>query len=297
VTEAQIAETVGQVGPYDSERDFLRKIVGKSIVQWRLKHLSKDNIGEKRFGFSVSTSTESDIKDRAHEDEIVLTDAAWAQINADIMRLERNACNILRNNNIVCNPEEHGDNDLSGSAWIKTHSDDTQTYALPSAKALRMLLVGINDLVSTYSGNISEFDPKNILFDGVSNLGQKLIDVSIRFFGTEELNLDDWEEVQELHPELWGPKNESKKEYLDFNTVLGPPEKRNVYVKNIEGVPIFSVRCYGCKRIHGNFRTFDEASGNAQCKYCNRDYVDMMLKANETGKYKNLLKKHDKRAT
>ena len=82
---------------------------------------------------------------------------------------------------------------------------------------------------------------------------------------------------------------------LDFNTLLGPPVENRVHVKDVNGTPIFSVRCPGCKRIHGNFRTFDEASANQQCKYCTRDYVDMMLKANETGNFKPLLKKHDKR--
>jgi ribosomal protein S27E len=296
VTEAQIAEIVRRINPDDTEQDLLHQIVGKSLVQWKLKHLGKDDIGDKRFGFSIGTSNESDIEARADELDIALTSSAWTQINADIMRLERNACNVLRNNNIMCNPEGHGDDSLDGSAWIKSSGDPTQTAALPSAKALKMLLDARHDVISTYSGNIEKYDINDTLWEGVGDMARTLVDVTINFFGTEELNLDDWEEVYATHPEMWGTVNEAK-EYLDFNSLLGPPEQRNVYVKKIEGVPIFSVKCPGCKRIHGNFRTFDEASGNAQCKYCNRDYVDMMLKANETGKYKNLLKKHDKRAT
>jgi len=294
VTEAQIAEVVRLVKPDDDDQDVLRQIVGKSLVQWKLKHLGQQDIGEIRFGFSISTSTEEDIKGKADELGITLTEAAWHQLNTDIMKLERNACGILRNNNIMCNPEGHGDNSLNGSAWIRSNSDSTQTVVLPSAKALKMLMDARHEYISTYSGNIENYDINNTLWTDVSDLARTLIDVSISFFGTEELHLDDWEEIQHNHPEVWGVQNEAK-EYLDFNTLLGPAEERPVHVTQINGVPIFSIHCPGCKRIHGNFRTFDEASANQQCKYCTRDYVDMMLKANETGKYKPLLRKHDKR--
>ena len=282
------------VKPDDGDNDVLRQIVGKSLVQWKLKELGKDDIGEKRFGFYVGTSSQDDITERAREIEIALTDTAWHQINTDIFRLERNACDVLRKNNISCNPESHDDNSLIGSAWIESYPDPTQTSALPSAKALKMVLFARNDFIGTYDESFEEFDPEKKIWDGVSSLGQKLIDVSISFLNTEELNLDDWDEVHQAHPEMWGLRNEAK-EYLNFNTLLGPPVENRVHVKDVNGTPIFSVRCPGCKRIHGNFRTFDEASANQQCKYCTRDYVDMMLKANETGNFKPLLKKHDKR--
>jgi hypothetical protein len=294
VTEAQIAEAVQLVKPDDDDQDILRQIVGKSLVQWKLKQLSDKDPGSSQFGFTVSTSTQDDITARAEELRMELTDSAWNQINADLYRLERNACNILRENNIQCQPEGHSDDDLSGSAWMKADSDPTQTHFLPSKKALTLMLKAKDSSLNSYDGSIEDFDPNKTLWNDVSDLGRRLIDVSISFFNTDELNLDDWEEVLEANPEVWGTINEAK-EYLDFNTLLGPPVENRVHVKNVNGVPIFSVRCPGCKRIHGNFRTFDEASSNQQCKYCTRDYVDMMLKANETGKYKHLLKKHDKR--
>lgn len=294
MTEAQTYEAVRVVKPDDGDNDVLRQIVGKSLVQWKLKQLGSTDIGDVRFGFNVSTSTQDDIMYKAEEDGKELSDADWNQINADVHALERNACNILRDNGIQCQPEGHGDDDLAGSAWIKSDSDPTQTAILPSKKALLLLLNARHNYLKSYDDSIEEIDPNKTLWNGVSELGQRLIDVTISFFDTEELKLDDWEEVYNAHPEVWGELNEAK-QYLDFNTLLGPPVKRNVYVKDVNGTPIFSVRCPGCKRIHGNFRTFDEASANQQCKYCTRDYVDMMTKANETGKYKPLLKKHDKR--
>jgi ribosomal protein S27E len=294
VTEAQIAEAVRLVKPDDGDNDVLRQIVGKSLVQCKLKELGKDNIGEKRLGFEIGTSSEDDIDNRAEEEGVVLSDAIWHRINADIHILERNACDILRKNDIYCQPEGHGDNNLSGSAWLKSERDQTQTVFLPSQKALDMLLTWKSGNLSTYDSRFLEFDPDNSLWKGVSKFGKKFIDVSIRFFDVEELKIDDWEEVLQEHPEVWGKVSEAK-EYLDFNTLLGPPVENKVHVKNVNGTPIFSVRCPGCKRIHGNFRTFDEASANQQCKYCTRDYVDMMLKANETGQYKHLLKKREKR--
>ena len=294
MTEAEIYEAVRVVKPDDGDNDVLRQIVGKSLVQWKLKQLGKDDIGEKRFGFSVSTSNQQDIEYRAEEDAITLSPAVWNRINADVMKLERNACDIIRKNNVQCQPEGHGDDDLVGSAWISSNSDPTMTVILPSKKALNMLLTARDGNLSTYDSRWLEFDPDGDIWKGVGKYGKALVDVRVSFFDTEELKLDDWEEVLATHPEVWGALNEAK-QYLDFNTLLGPQSENRVYVKDVNGVPIFSVRCPGCKRIHGNFRTFDEASGNQQCKYCTRDYVDMITKANETGNYKPLLKKHDKR--
>lgn len=72
---------------------------------------------------------------------------------------------------------------------------------------------------------------------------------------------------------------------------LAPPAPPGIFKKKINGVYIYSARCPGCKRIHGNFRTYKEASGSRQCKFCNRAYVEMMLKVNDTGNVKSLLKK------
>lgn len=297
MTEAQIDEVVRRVKPDEGDDDILRQIVGKSLVQWKLKQLGKQDIGDVRFGFTIGTSTQDDIMYKAEEQGRELSDADWNQINADIHALERNACDVLRDNNIRCEPEGHGDDDLVGSAWINADSDPTLTVILPSHKALELMWKAQHHYLNSYDGSIEEIDPNKTLWKGVSELGQSLVDVTISFFDTENLKLDDWKEVYEQHPEVWGSLNEAKKSkhYLDFNSLLGPADDQRVYVRHVGKVPIFSVRCPGCKRIHGNFRTFDDASANQQCKYCTRDYVDMMLKANETGNYKPLLKKHDKR--
>lgn len=272
--------------------DILPDIVRKSLTKWKLEKLSGADISNARFGFSIHTSTEDDINVRAEELKMPLTDASWVQLNADIMKLEQNATTILRDNGIQCNPEGHGDDDLVGSAWMKAVVSDG--YMIPTQAALKLMLYAHDNLISTYSGSIEDFDPNRKLWEGVSDLGQSLVDVSISFFDTEKLELDHWEDILGEHPELWSGVQEAK-QYLDFNTIMGPPEERPVHVKEVNGVPIFSVKCPGCKRLHGNFRTFDEASGNRMCKYCTRDYVDAITKANETGNYKPLTKKPDTR--
>lgn len=95
-----------------------------------------------------------------------------------------------------------------------------------------------------------------------------------------------------LHEKIVDILLEAKQsKWLDFNQVVGTEEPSGVFAKDVNGVRIYSARCPGCKRIHGNFRTWEEASGNKQCKYCNRDFVDIIQKAHETGNFKPLLKK------
>jgi hypothetical protein len=86
------------------------------------------------------------------------------------------------------------------------------------------------------------------------------------------------------------PRDVVEKQLLDFNSILGRQERPGVYMTRVDGTPIYSAKCPGCKRIHGNFRTWEEASGNRMCKGCVADFVDKTIKANETGKYKPLLK-------
>jgi hypothetical protein len=159
-----------------------------------------------------------------------------------------------------------------------------------------MVYLGSDEYIGTANGAIGEFiDDQEELWRNISELGQEVLDVSIHFPNLKYHGEEEAELIADYYDSSF--LSESKKAWLDFNSVVGSPPPTGVFKKNVDGVDIFSAKCPGCKRLHGNFRTFDEASGNKLCQKCVGDYVDMLKKYHENGNPKPLLKKHDERPT
>jgi len=277
------------------------EIAKAGISTWLLGRMARtpEQVENIRFGFSIYTSQEDIIKDNAKERGIKLTNHAWEQINKDISQLEKNAMKLLSQNGFIIRDEGHGDSDLVGSAWLRyiaTHQLPDYVVVDPRALDVMKALKWDNQ-ISTSSGTIDDIPGSSAIWKDVSEVGKQVLDVSISFFDVEKAEFGNWLELYKKHPQLWEPVTEAK-ELLDFNQLIGHPPPSGVFGKDVDGTMIYSVRCPGCKKIHGRFRTYDEASGNRQCKYCTRDFVDMMRTSYDTGNLKPLLKKeHDKRSS
>ena len=291
-------------GPTDTA--LLRSVARSGLVGSWLRNARDKDIGDLSFGYEIRTSDESSVIENAQDFAgRVLDDADWGQLRADFVRLEGNAEEVLRRNGVPCRNEGHSDTALVGTAWCSSVPDViTGDYWIPALNPLNLLLAAQSEGLNTSSGSLNQFDKDNLLYKKVSELGRQLIEVSVHFFDTEGLNLDEWEEILRHRPQLWGQPgpvppsvNVIEKQLLDFNRVIGNPEPSGIYMSRVDGTPIYSAKCPGCKRIHGNFRTWGEASGNRMCKGCVSDFVDKTRKANETGNYRPLLKRshNDKR--
>lgn len=288
------AEQIVYILLEDADSPDVGEIAKAGLRTWALGRMVKtpEQVENIRFGFSIHTSAQDIIEDNAKERNITLTDQVWDQINKDVMQLERNALKLLSNNGFIVQDEGHGDNDLTGSAWLRyiaIHGLPEYVVAHPRAIEVMKALEWDGQL-STSSGTISDVHDADLIMDGVSEIGKELLDVSISFFNDEKAEFETWLNLYKTHPELWEPVTEAKR-LLDFNAVIGHPPSPGIFGRNVNGTMIYSARCPGCKRIHGNFRTYDEASGNRQCKYCTRDFVDTMRKSYDTGNLKPLLRR------
>lgn len=132
------------------------------------------------FGFAIRTSHEDMIKEHAAELGLELNDRNWEQVNKDIERLERNIVALLNKHGIDATPEGHDNNgDLIGSAsvktgtpaweWVSKWEDDTEP-------------------LSTTSGTLTSVEGAEKLFDGVSEMGQRILDVDVGFFDLGEVH-------------------------------------------------------------------------------------------------------------
>lgn len=142
-----------------------------------------DDDREISFGWAVSTSNEHLIKDRLAEDGVDPDDPEiWNTLNKDVERLEHNSVELLRFHGLDLRAEGHDDDELAGSGWVTTNSHGW-TFVKKWDVAER------DEPLSTTSGSIwsLETDVSPRLFDGVSELGQRVIDVDIRFFDVEKL--------------------------------------------------------------------------------------------------------------
>ena len=151
------------------------------------------------------------------------------------------------------------------------------------------LLVGNDEGLSTASGSLYRIiDPEELYAHTNPTIGE-LIDVTVVFEegpDAEKLigHIDDEADLNEI--------------YGVSERFLAPREPSGVFAKAVNGVYIYTARCPGCDKLHGNFRSFEQASSNRQCRFCTRDYVDKMTKVTKTKNFKHLLKKdHESRAS
>lgn len=279
---------------------LLRSIANAGVAGMWLSRLKRSDVRNIIFGVEISTGSDYTVRENARETlKRDLTKKELEQLSHDIWRVEFNCKQILETIGISFQGEGHSDYVLVGSAWIRNLIPDqvSGNYWVPQRNAIEMIIDGASEPLGTSSGSIHRYDRYKQLFSEVSDLGKNLLDISIRFFNTDDLQLETWEDLLLFQPQLWPAKLASaigEKQLLDFNQIVGVKGSSGVFVSRVDGTPIYSARCPGCKSIHGNFRTWEEASGNRMCKSCVSDFVDMTNKANETGNYSKLLKRKRK---
>lgn len=196
--------------------------------------------------------------------------------------IEDNLIRILGQNGISLRPEGHGDYDLVGTGWFRTLKTNWDDSLNKVGLELMRDLVDKDEGLNTGSGSIMSLKGSDTLFHNVDPVVAKVCEVSFHLFDTDRLKA--------FYAALDSGAN--MEEFLNVNeSFLAPPEPPGIFRKVVDGVEIFSARCPGCKRLHGEFRTYDQAAGNRQCKHCTRDYVEKMQKVSTTGNFKHLLKK------
>lgn len=239
------------------------------------------------FGWSIGTGDSGMIEDNMREDGIDPKTFDWQAAAKDFLRIEGNLISILHGNGLSLRSEGHGDNDLVGTGWMSTKTSEYGRELNKTGMELIKDMLDSSEGLNTGSGSIMSLKGSDKLFDGVSDIIARVVEVSFHIFDTDKLKeffelLDSGQPLDQFVGESF----------------LAPPAPPGIFRKVIDGVEIFSARCPGCKRIHGNFRTYDQAAGNRQCRFCTRDYVDKMLKVSRTGNFKHLLKKdHEARAS
>ncbi len=104
-----------------------------------------------------------------------ITEAGWEQLNKDVVRLEINALNWLKQNFQSARDEGHNSyGELAGTVWFKPSS----------RKQLDILEMGQNeriDMVDSSYGDLSK-----TVWKGVSDFGQNVLGGAIHIYDVEE---------------------------------------------------------------------------------------------------------------
>jgi hypothetical protein len=297
-----IAETIVDIllgESDDSDDSMARDIVKRVAHDLSMRELGSLN-AEFQFGFAISTGSEDIITSNLQEQGIDVSSVYWEDFNSGLTKLENNLIWILREDaGLMLSPEGHDkDGDYIGTGWL--HFERDKKFNKPGVELLK-LAVEHDEPFRTSSGTINRVPGIEKMYEGVPDVVAKGADVTISFFGIEAIRR--FFEELENHPAAVAyaravqtkPVAEDTAKNI-LRVVSGLDQAAGVHMKHVDGVPIYSVRCPGCHRIHGEFRTFDEASSNKQCKFCTRDFVDNFKKVTDTGNFKHLLKRrHDKR--
>jgi hypothetical protein len=125
-------------------------------------------------GFAISTSPEDMIEQNAKDSEIELTKKEWEVLNKDMSKIESNVIKHITNKyHVQIRDEGHdNDSDLIGSIFFKSSNKKAAEYFADHGKDNEDQLAGAAGAVD--------------IFHGVSEIGAKIIDVSIYFFNIEE---------------------------------------------------------------------------------------------------------------
>lgn len=272
-----------------------------------LKNLETHENISLQFGWSIGTGSGEMVELNLQERGLTPDDlGGWRAISEGCWRIERNLIKLLSNSGITLREEGHSDNDLIGSGWFDTkmNARDDNPINKKGLEFATTMLSG-DEPLNTSSGSIMMIEGADkFLFDGVDARLADAADVSFSIFDHKRLQafIEAYEDGTPFEQAMAtiNAIEEAKKQpaVLPEHPFLAPPEPSGIFRKDTDGVIIFSARCPGCKRIHGNFRTYDEAAGNRQCKFCTRDFVDKMTKVAKTGNIKHILQKdHEARAS
>lgn len=271
--------------------DMLREIGGMFDRENQLRELAKAENLSFNFGFYISTGSAEQAESNMQEDGIdTNAPGFWDSLTRDWARLEANMSLMIQKNGLVLRAEGHDNvGDLAGTAWLYLYYQEGL-----NVKGLDLMrrMVDSDEPLNTGSGSITSLKGFDKVYNGVDERLAKACELSFGVFNVERL--------KRFYELLDGgtPMEEILTKINIGESFLAPPEPPGIFRKIVQGVAIYSARCPGCKRIHGNFRTYDQAAGNRQCKFCTRDFVDKMTKVRTTGNFKHILKKdHEARAS
>jgi len=153
------------------------------------KRLDTLNQREWRLAFYIDTNDEHSIRANAQERGIAVDEGHgpfWQQINADVRQIERNAQKIFVAHGLVFREEDHTDYGLGGSIWLRY--EDHKNFTLVKEHLDR------GEPWSTTSGTLGSLKHGDRIYDGVSDIGQQVIDVSIDIRADD----DDKQEILDL---------------------------------------------------------------------------------------------------
>jgi len=274
------------------DHDEMLRDIGDALEQERIKKmLASHPPVAVDFGFYIGTGEIGTMEDNLREDGIDPETFDWRKASDDLAKVENNLVRILHKNGLTIRTEGHDQfGDLRGTAWVNTKVFEDEINEVGLELVRRM--TDTDEPLNTSSGSIMSLKGSEDLFKDCDGIIERIADVSFGIFATEKLKrflegIDSGETMQQIMAAI-----------SIGESFLAPPEPPGIFRKIIQGCEIYSARCPGCKRIHGNFRTYDQAAGNRQCKFCTRDFVDKMTKVRTTGNFKHLLKKdHEARAS
>lgn len=134
-----------------------------------------------QFGFAISTGSPHQIADNAEDQGIALNSEVASTLGKDALQVERNVMAALRAAGLQLSDEGHDANErLIGTAWI--------TGDKPAAWHAVAWSVYHDEPLSTSSGHIMKVPGMDrLLWQGVSTLGQRLLDVSVSFFQAQAI--------------------------------------------------------------------------------------------------------------
>ena len=138
---------------------------------------------EVEFGFAISTAEEGMIQQNAIDQELgELTTEQWNALSDDIGKMERNVMKILDKSGIQVSDQGHGgDGALIGSAWVTRRTEGWEL--------LRRWLETDGELLNNYVQIVNNAcpDADQMMWDGISDLGQRVLDVDVSFFDLDDV--------------------------------------------------------------------------------------------------------------
>lgn len=161
----------------------------EKYVNWLMAKASAGELRNTSFGAAISTSDDEMVQLNARELGLDIdTRLIKDQLERDLAIIEANGMAILRRMGLYLSDEGHGaDGDRVLSAWISVDGEDkARTLA---ATVLSLARDQHNEPARTSSGTLNSLSPEadRLIYQNVSDWGQRLIDVSIYFFDTERI--------------------------------------------------------------------------------------------------------------
>ncbi len=235
------------------------------------------------FGFNLTVDI---LEDTLRENGFDPHNFDWNAASNAIRAIERNVMIALEEVGIHTRADGHNDLALVGSAYLRLNPP-------LGLAAIRLMedYVNHDEPYRTGSGTLPGFIERSMFNEIMNEAVKRCVDVDLEFFDLKKLKIF----LEFVEGGLFPEDAINRMNQVMGEAFLGAPEPSGVFKSLLGGHTTFSAKCPSCRRLHGNFRTFEEAAGNKMCRYCIRGFVDKIGKVRETGNFDSLLKKnHDK---